>query len=357
MLFYFLSYICTLNRKPNNSKNSNIMKIFNFSARGLMTISASALFLTFGSFAVTSCNNDDVSPKENNNEGSPEENSGSNSSVTKKGYKLTQVGEFTFAYTENGDIASASCYGKPVFSFDKNQNIVMSTENTSMTAEVSYDSKGRIVNATAKESYNFGDESGAANVTIKASYNGDYITSLKCVISDEWSSKNGKHSQEATYETTFNWTNGLINKFSTAWSVKENGSSDESGNYETVYTYDNHDAANKLQQPFISMFDELDYVEELAQPLGVLGFFGNGPVTLPTSFTSNYYADGQETETTNLRYTFNEDGTIRTEHKTTSWGWEETIDYVYAGNATRSIAGKQQSDKRFVITPLHLRKR
>lgn len=324
------------------------MKIFNISARNLTMISASALFLTFGSFATTSCSSDDDSS---------EDNTGGSSTVIEKGYKLTRVGEYAFFYNEKGAIASISYEDEPIYSFDKDRNLVMTTEIAKTTVKLSYDSKGRIASATAKEIYRDGNESGTADISVKATYSGDYIANLKCEISDEWSNGDRKQSGKATYETKFNWKNGLINNSSTEWSEKESGSSEESGNYETVYTYDNPDAVNKCQQPFICMFDELDYIEELACPLGLLGFLGNGPVTLPSSFTSNYYDNGQVTETTNLRFTFNEDGTIRSEHRITSWGWEETLGYFYAGNAARSIAGKQQSAKRFAITPLHLRKR
>ena len=310
----------------------------------LLKIGASALCLTMGTVATSSCGSD-----------IDEENIGNFTDADGNTFKITRMGQYYYNYDAQGRLTSFS-NGEDQYNFDKDMNIVANYSGIEYAdIKVSYNSKGYIVKLTGKSDYDDEDEQGTLKVTMNISYSGNHLTSIKTEYRDEWRDEDGKHYEEENTTTKLTWQNDQLTEYQTEEQHKHDDGENHTDKTSCVFAYNKTDAVNPLQQPFLAMFEQIQEFEEFLEPLGLIGLFGSGPAIFPTAYEC--YDIISETQHgarlgRALSYDLNSNGTINTEYiGGVRYG------YSYTSHDARSLMQPAQSGKRYVITPLHRRKR
>lgn len=140
------------------------------------------------------------------------------------------------------------------------------------------------------------------------------------------------------YDYKFNWSNGnLISVDLRYYGVDDYSPYDETE--KCTYTY--NDKINSLGQWTIAQFGNGEFDDVSTSWLGLIGGMGKPSKNFISKIEWAFYADS-ETESRNISYTFNTDGTINTE----KFG-NDVYRYRYAGESKASSPRKASLKKLF----------
>ena len=287
--------------------------------------------VVLGGMTVSSCGDDD------DDEGGASGGSGSTSAVTigNTGTRLTQVGNYTLTYDNQGRLSEITeGYDKCQFTYNPNKIIMIdggsSGVHDTQEMSASYNSKGYLSAFTSN--YSFKEDGASITVNGKANltYDGNgHLTKVTTTGSQTGSYEGQKFSETANTTVTLTWQSGKLVKI-----VYENVENSADGKETTSETYTFDYGNNQYPNTTKQYSYNLAYIisDEFLGVGGMVGLFGVGPDYLPvsvTSITHDFY-DGEDHEYTyNYSYTyqFNDNGTIAYESK--GYGYGSGYNYVY----------------------------
>ncbi len=256
--------------------------------RTLRIVGAIALCLTMIP-TLTSCKDD-------------EPGNGGNA-VIMDGTRLTSVGDIKISYDSEGRVYRFGDDTGYVEIDYKNGLIIPSGYNEDgVLFKVKFNGKGYISSLTQNWRYDDFDEWSEGIGTASFSYDGDgHLVKVTTTTSEDYSEngESGKYSEKSTIELT--WRNGnLIH-------VAQNGTESDGYEWSEDYALGYNMQENKFRQmtwsQFSCIFEKFSY-------MACVGMFGVGSELLPSRIeeTDDGYSD-----TTDLRFTLNSNGTIASE--------------------------------------------
>lgn len=285
----------------------------------LVLASLLALPMTF-----TSCSDDD-------DEGGSAKPS--NSEITTDNgdkVRLTKLGYYTFDYDEEG---------RPVkideHNIDYDKGIIYGDDEEEGTFKLN--GSGFISSLSTKWEDSYSSCTEKANMTMNLSYDGSgRLNKITGNTTRNGTDDGEKYYISESYTVTLTYNNGKLTKIVGDDTTDEDG---EKTKYKDIYTIEYEDAQeNSLAQCTYS----IGYIIETCVECGVdfqslyfVGLIGKPTSYLPTKISYECYEDGEREESSFdiLSYSFNSDGTLKSEKR----GKYDTVYYTYSSVLSKTM--------------------
>ncbi len=288
----------------------------------------------------------------------------------KNGKKIvvTEAGDYTFTYRDNGKLESILCSDYELYEeykVDKDKFIIRASDDGgNFKAVVSLTSLGFISAMECNEKWNDEEEKGEIKLVLDFEYDKDGHL-IRITGEEEYTGTDGEYkwSGNHEYENTIKWSNGNMMSFNSKSSgtETENGEKYQFGS-ETDCDIEYHKTNNTSKQYSYYqskiLGEELGDGENLFGALAIAGLFGKGTNKLPSHISaivsfwdkdSEYENEGEENESYNLSFDQNSNGTINYEQNGYSSSNRVYFGYDNAASkakATRSISDDKSKEQK-----------
>ena len=232
--------------------------------------------------------------------------------ITYAGKLPSKVGNYIFEYDDNNRCVKVRYNSDELGEIDYDKGLLISDGEEQ--AKVSFTGKGYI--KSIKSSWDYKDEEGSykGNGEISFSYKNDQLVSYSEEYNENSKEYGESYSIKGTYKVTYTWKNGNLVQVDSEGSEIENG---EKSKERSTYTIEYGEQKNELGQFTMTQSEVFDM--EDADIFGLVGMLGKASAYFPISYTEEWYeesfdeSDRDGKSTVNTTYSFNQDGTIRTE--------------------------------------------
>lgn len=306
--------------------------------RKIIVVAIAAVLFAIPTFCLTSCGSDD----DEAGGGSAPKSAGVIDSGS--GLRLGGYGDYSYRYDNDGRLSEISGRYQS-YSFSYNPNKITSYSDGEADGEeyaLSYNGSGYISRILYTDTGEEDDEKWTDTGDYSFSYDGNgHLTKISSTYKETGTDENGQYTGTDNSTITFTWNSNRMTRI--AWVEKETDR-DGTDTYTESSTFDYDDAYENTFRQWTPSLTHNIMSGELEELLAFVGFFGAGPVELPSSGTNSWSeSDGSDgSNSYSYRYSYNSIGAVSTTYIN---GSSYSFSYGYADSdndaKTRSSVGIQ----------------